>query len=81
MNQSFKIMTKKSGLALVAAIVVFGIASPAFARPATHALAHKSQYHKQQVALRGLQNRVYGERYADNLDYEIIAHGYPWAFR
>ncbi len=81
MNQSFKIMTKKSGLALVATIAVFGVASPAFARTATYAHAYKSHYGKQQVALRGLQNRVYGERYTDNLDYEIIAHGYPWAFR
>jgi hypothetical protein len=32
MRDSFKIVTKKSGLALVAAIAVFGVASPAFAQ-------------------------------------------------
>ncbi len=32
MNESFKTMTKKSGLALIAVIAVFGVASPALAQ-------------------------------------------------
>jgi len=32
MKNSFKIMTRKSGLALIAAIAVLGVASPAFAQ-------------------------------------------------